>query len=78
MGKLRLIAYWFFEIAFWVMGIWFIASALGSLVAGLVAAQLETLPAVTIFTFTAIFAGATGLLALLAGPVVNRLMGQVE
>ena len=61
-----------------MMGIWFIASALGSLVAGLVAAQLETLPAVTIFTFTAIFAGATGLLALVASPVVNRLMGQVE
>jgi POT family proton-dependent oligopeptide transporter len=61
-----------------MMGVWFIASALGSLVAGLVAAQLETLPAVTIFTFTAIFAGATGLLALLASPVVNRLMGQVE
>jgi POT family proton-dependent oligopeptide transporter len=61
-----------------MMGVWFIASALGSLVAGLVAAQLETLPAVTIFTFTAIFAGATGLIALLASPAVNRLMGQVE
>jgi POT family proton-dependent oligopeptide transporter len=61
-----------------MMGVWFIASALGSLVAGLVAAQLETLPAVTIFTFTAIFAGATGLVALLVSPLVNRLMGQVE
>ncbi len=61
-----------------MMGVWFIASALGSLVAGLVAAQLETLSAVTIFSYTAIFAGATGLLALLASPVVNRLMGQVE
>ena len=61
-----------------MMGIWFIASALGSLVAGLVAAQLETLPAVTIFAYTAIFAGATGLLGLLISPSVNKMMGQVE
>jgi POT family proton-dependent oligopeptide transporter len=61
-----------------MMGIWFIAVALGSLVAGLVAAQLETLSAVTIFTFTAIFAGATGLVALLASPGVNKLMDNVE
>lgn len=61
-----------------MMGVWFIATALGSLVAGLVAAQLETLPAVTVFTFTAIFAGATGLLALLVSPGVNRLMSHVE
>ena len=61
-----------------MMGVWFIAAALGSLVAGLVAAQLETLSAVTIFTFTAIFAGAAGLLALLVSPAVNRLMGHPE
>ncbi len=61
-----------------MMGVWFIAVALGSLAAGLVAAQLETLSAVTIFTFTAIFAGATGLLALLVSPGVNKLMGNVE
>ena len=61
-----------------MMGVWFIAVALGSLAAGLVAAQLETLSAVTIFTFTAIFAGATGLLALLVSPSVNKLMGDAE
>ena len=61
-----------------MMGVWFIASALGSLVAGLVAAQLATLPAVTIFPFPAPFAGAAGLLALLVSPAVNRLMGHPE
>ena len=61
-----------------MMGVWFIATALGSLVAGLVAANLETLPAVTIFTYTAIFAGATGLIALLVSPGVNRLVGNVR
>ena len=61
-----------------MMGVWFIAAALGSLVAGLVAAQLETVAAVTIFTNTAIFAGAVGLLALLIGPRVYKLMDGVE
>ena len=57
--------------------VWFIAAALGSLVARLVAAQLETLAATTIFMNTAIFAGATGLLALLVSPGVRKLMGNV-
>jgi POT family proton-dependent oligopeptide transporter len=61
-----------------MMGIWFIAAALGNLVAGLVAAQLETLAAVTIFTYTAMFAGVTGILALLVSPGVNKMMEQVE
>ena len=61
-----------------MMGVWFIAAALGSLVAGLVAAQLETVAAVTIFTNTAIFAGAIGLLAILISPSVSKLMDGVE
>jgi POT family proton-dependent oligopeptide transporter len=61
-----------------MMGVWFIAAALGSLVAGLVAAQLETVAAVTIFTNTAIFAGAIGLLAILISPNVSKLMDGVE
>ena len=61
-----------------MMGVWFIAAALGSLVAGLVAAQLETVAAVTIFTNTAIFAGAIGLLALLISPSVSKLMDGME
>jgi POT family proton-dependent oligopeptide transporter len=60
------------------MGIWFIAAALGNLFAGLVAAQLETLPAATLFTNVAIFAGAAGLLAIVVSPGVKRLMGGVS
>jgi len=61
-----------------MMGIWFIAAALGNLFAGLVAAQLETLPAVTLFTNVAIFAGGAGLVAMLVSPGIKRLMGGVS
>ena len=61
-----------------MMGVWFIAAALGNLFAGLVAARLETLPAVTLFTNVAIFAGASGLVAVLISPGVKRLMGGVS
>lgn len=60
-----------------MMGVWFIAAALGNLMAGLVAAQLETLPAMTIFARTAMFAGAVGLVALVLSPGVKKLMGNV-
>jgi POT family proton-dependent oligopeptide transporter len=60
-----------------MMGIWFIAAALGNLFAGLVAAQLEVLPMVTIFTNVALFTGAVGLAAVLLSPGVKRLMGSV-
>ena len=61
-----------------MMGIWFIAAALGNLFAGLVAAQLETLPAVTLFTNVAIFAGGAGVLAMVISPGVRKLMGGVS
>jgi POT family proton-dependent oligopeptide transporter len=61
-----------------MMGVWFIAAALGNLMAGLVAAQLETLPAATIFAGTAIFGGVAGLIALFLSPGVRRLMGNVS
>lgn len=61
-----------------MMGVWFIAAALGNLMAGLVAAQLETMSSVTIFTNTAIFAGVTGLVALVVSPGVRKLMGNVS
>ena len=60
-----------------MMGVWFIAAALGNLMAGLVAAQLETLPSVTIFARTGILGGVVGLVALLLAPGVRKLMGNV-
>jgi len=60
-----------------MMCIWFIAAALGNLFAGLVSAQLETLPMFTIFTNVAIFVGVSGLVAMVLSPGVKKLMGGV-
>lgn len=61
-----------------MMGVWFIAAALGNLFAGLVAGSLENLAATTLFSQVAMFTGIAGLIALLASPAVRRLMGRVE
>ncbi len=61
-----------------MMGVWFIASALGNLIAGLVAARLEELPYATLFSTVAMFAAVTGFIALFASPGVKKLMGGVE
>ncbi|WP_279322813.1 oligopeptide:H+ symporter [Rhodothermus marinus] len=61
-----------------MMGVWFIAAALGNLFAGLVAGQLETLMPAELFRSVAMFTGAAGLIALLLSPAVRRLMGHVD
>ncbi len=61
-----------------MMGIWFIAAALGNLVAGLVAGQLESLPMASLFQFVALVSGGAGLAALLISPVIRRLIGDIE
>jgi proton-dependent oligopeptide transporter, POT family len=61
-----------------MMGIWFIAAALGNLFAGLTAGQLETLAPNALFWNVAMIVGGAGLVALLASPFVKRLMGDVE
>ena len=61
-----------------MMGIWFIASALGNLFAGLVAGRLETLPPATLFRSVAMFAGIAGLIALLVSPFVKKLTDGVR
>ncbi|MDZ7772681.1 MAG: peptide MFS transporter [Balneolaceae bacterium] len=61
-----------------MMGIWFVAAALGNLFAGLVAGQLETLAADSLFWYVAMIVGGGGIVALLASPFVQRLMGDVE
>ena len=61
-----------------MMGIWFMASALGSLLAGLVAGLIESLPLPQLFgTVGLIVAGAGLLLGLASGPV-RRLAGNVQ
>ena len=61
-----------------MMGIWFVAAALGNLFAGLLAGQLETLPPDSLFWTVAMITGGGGIIALLASPFVQRLMGDVK
>ncbi|HEX6982990.1 MAG TPA: oligopeptide:H+ symporter [Balneolaceae bacterium] len=61
-----------------MMGIWFVAAALGNLFAGLVAGSLETLEPSSLFWSVAMIVGGGGVVALLASPFVRRLMGDVE
>ena len=61
-----------------MMGIWFVAAALGNLIAGLVAGQLENLAPVSLFQAVALFVGGGGVIAILAAPSVKKLMGDIE
>jgi POT family proton-dependent oligopeptide transporter len=61
-----------------MMGVWFIAAALGNLFAGLVAGRLESMAPSALFSSVAIFSGAAGLVALLASRPVRKLMGNVS
>ena len=61
-----------------MMGVWFIAAALGNLFAGLVAGQLESLPPNELFWSVATIVGGAGIVALLFSPFVRRLMGDIE
>ena len=58
-----------------MMGVWFIAAALGNLIAGLAAGSLENLSPDALFWKVAMFTGAAGLIALLISPLVRRLAG---
>jgi POT family proton-dependent oligopeptide transporter len=61
-----------------MMGVWFIASALGNLIAGLVAGLIEDLPSQQLFFYVALFVGGAGMVALLLSPFVRKLMGDVK
>jgi POT family proton-dependent oligopeptide transporter len=61
-----------------MMGVWFIAAALGNLFAGLVAGSLETYQPNELFQMVAIFIGAAGIVAMILSPAVRKLMGQVD
>jgi POT family proton-dependent oligopeptide transporter len=61
-----------------MMGIWFVAAALGNLIAGLVAGQLENLAPSSLFQAVALFVGGGGVIAILAAPSVKKLMGDID
>lgn len=58
-----------------MMGIWFVATALGNLFAGLVAGTLETQAPSALFWSVAMIAGGGGVVALLVSPGIRKLMG---
>lgn len=59
-----------------MMGVWFMAFALGNLIAGLAAGRLEDLAPDALFRQVALFIGITGIVATLASPAVRRLAGE--
>ncbi len=61
-----------------MMGIWFIAAALGNLIAGFVAGSMTDLGPGALFWNVAMFAGAVGIIAVLASPLVRRLSGSAD
>jgi len=59
-----------------MMGIWFMGTSLGNLIAGLVAGQIETLPLVQLFgAVAAIVIGAGLLFILIKGPIKRLTVG---
>ncbi len=61
-----------------MMGVWFIATALGNLFAGLVAGRLETLSSAALFGNVAMTIGIAGIVALLLYRPIKKLMGEVD
>jgi POT family proton-dependent oligopeptide transporter len=55
-----------------MMGIWFVGAALGNLIAGLVAGQLENLAPFALFRTVALIVGGVGIFALVMSPLVKR------
>lgn len=61
-----------------MMGLWFVATALGNLFAGLTAGGLENKSASEVFSSVAIYVGVAGLVAVAGAPFVKRVMGKIE
>jgi len=61
-----------------MMGVWFVAAALGNLFAGLQAGRLESLEPTSLFWQVAMFAALAGIVALLMARPVRKLMGNIE
>ncbi|MEO1082201.1 MAG: peptide MFS transporter [Pseudomonadota bacterium] len=57
-----------------MMGTWFMGTALGNLLAGLVAGQIATLPPSQLFAVSASIAAGTGVVFMLCAPLIKRMM----
>ena len=61
-----------------MMGIWFMAAALGNLLAGLIAGLIESLPLPQLFGTVGLIVAGMGLLVLLVSGPVSRLVGDIR
>jgi proton-dependent oligopeptide transporter, POT family len=61
-----------------MMGIWFMATSFGNLMAGLLAGKMESMGLVELFSSVAMGTVAVGLLLLLVSGPVKRLIGDVK
>ena len=62
-----------------MMGIWFIAAALGNLIAGRVGGLIENQPHASIFQIVALIVGVGGIVLLVVSPMIRkRMMGDVR
>jgi POT family proton-dependent oligopeptide transporter len=61
-----------------MMGIWFLATSFGNLMAGLLAGKMESMGLVQLFSAVAMWTAALGLVLLIISRPVKRLMGGVE
>jgi POT family proton-dependent oligopeptide transporter len=61
-----------------MMGLWFVATALGNLLAGLAAGTLENQAPSKLFGNVAIDIGAAGLIALAGAPFVKRVIAKID
>jgi POT family proton-dependent oligopeptide transporter len=61
-----------------MMGVWFMGSALGNLLAGRVAGFIETLPLPQLFGAVVVFSGAAGLLLLVFAKPIREWAGGVK
>ena len=61
-----------------MMGIWFMGSALGNLIAGLLAGQFETLPLPQLFGWVMALSAGSGLLFLAFSKPIQRMIGDLS
>lgn len=61
-----------------MMGIWFLGSSLGNLIAGLVGGQLEAMPMPELFGIVALIVIVAGSLFLIFTPLIKKLIGDLS
>ena len=66
------------RIAGLMMGVWFLASAVGNFIAGRLAGFYEAMPLPALFTNIALFGVVAGLILLPLAPPIKRMMGEVK